>query len=108
MLVNADGDGTPDRLLTRETASEPNRTAELELVLDSQRVVDVPLPLMNVDVAPIGGYDVDGDGRDELFVNTGQGAYTQYIDVLSSIRSRACWFAWPGLRRQQRARRPYL
>jgi hypothetical protein len=81
MLVNADGDGTPDRLLTRETASEPNRTAELELVLDSQRVVDVPLPLMNVDVAPIGGYDVDGDGRDELFVNTGQGAYTQYIDV---------------------------
>lgn len=36
---------------------------------------------MNVPVTPIGGYDVDGDGRDELFVATGNGAYTTWVDV---------------------------
>ena len=38
-------------------------------------------PTTNSPVAPIGGYDVDGDGRDELFAATGNGAYTTWIDV---------------------------
>jgi hypothetical protein len=29
----------------------------------------------------IGGFDVDGDGRQELFAKTGSGAYTTWIDV---------------------------
>jgi hypothetical protein len=51
-------------------------------VLDERAAVSVQLSQADVvRVAAIGGYDVDGDGRDEIFAVTGNGAYTTWIDV---------------------------
>jgi hypothetical protein len=77
--VNADGDGTADRLLTIP-AAVADRPPGLELVLDEHADVGAALPLNDI-VAAIGGFDINGDGRDELFVKTGQGAYATLIDV---------------------------
>jgi hypothetical protein len=81
VVVNADGDGVPDRMRIYPIASSPDEKYGLELVLDGRSVVRVPLPFQNVAVAPIGSYDVNGDGHDELFVNTGRGAYAYYVDL---------------------------
>jgi len=81
--LDADGDGVPDRAYTLPF---PDHALEglpvsVHLILDDRGGVGVVLPVKNVTVAPIGGYDVNGDGRDELFVKTGEGAYTTWIDV---------------------------
>jgi hypothetical protein len=85
VIVNADGDGVPDRLTMfadPSSSSDTDNVFYLELVIDGRAVVSVQASLStNVRVAPIGGYDVNGDGRDELFAATGSGAYTTWIDV---------------------------
>jgi hypothetical protein len=101
VIVNADGDGVADRFAVLSQAGAPDATAqaslpspvpgttrsasgtlELQLVLDGRIAMNVEAaPTTNSRVAPIGGYDVDGDGRDELFAVTGNGAYTTWIDV---------------------------
>lgn len=80
MVVNADGDGVPDRM-SIYTIERRDERYGLQVVLDSRSVVRVPLPLGDVRVGLIGGYDVNGSGRDELFVNTGEGAYTEAVDL---------------------------
>jgi hypothetical protein len=76
--VNADGDGVADRVATYTNTSG----SYLQLVLDDRAAVSVQLSEADViRVSAIGGYDVDGDGRDEIFAVTGNGAYTIWIDV---------------------------
>jgi hypothetical protein len=82
--VNADGDGTTDRLAVFAEPGPPDdtRTYQLQLVLDERVAFNIEAaPTTNQTAAPIGGYDVDGDGRDELFAVTGNGAYTTWIDM---------------------------
>jgi len=80
--VNVDGDGIPDRIATYTNTSG----SYLQVVLDGRTAVSVRLSQTDatadaVRVGAIGGYDVDGDGRDEIFAVTGHGAYTTWIDV---------------------------
>ena len=76
--MNADGDGIADRVATYTNTSG----SYLQLVLDDRAAVSVQLSEADViRVSAIGGYDVDGDGRDEIFAVTGNGAYTIWIDV---------------------------
>jgi hypothetical protein len=106
VAVNADADGIPDRLAVFAQPAPPGATVEpaavpsvvatttpfaaptatgtfqLQLVLDGGIALNIEAsPTTLVQAAPIGGYDVDGDGRDELFAVTGNGAYTTWIDV---------------------------
>jgi hypothetical protein len=65
---------------TYVSADDPARF-DIQLTLNSRAAISAPAPARNVQVSPIGGYDVDGDGRDEIFVATGNGAYTTWVDV---------------------------
>jgi hypothetical protein len=83
VALNADGDHVPDRAYTLPFPDHARESlpVSVHVVVGEQGGVGVVLPVMNVPLAAIGGYDVDGDGRDELFVKTGEGAYTSWIDV---------------------------
>jgi hypothetical protein len=93
--VNANGNGIADRINTYATTAG----SYLQLVLDERAGVSVQLSRSDVvRVAAIGGYDVDGDGRDEIFAATGNGAYTTWIDVfeLDPVACTLVRLAAPG------------
>lgn len=77
--VDGDGDGVEDRLLAYVHADvgrlrvETGSGSEVEVEIDER---PGPAPF-----DPIGGHDLDLDGRDELFVAVGTGAYTFHVGI---------------------------
>ncbi len=102
VIVNADGDGVPDRLTIFTQPGAPpsdggstpsGGSQQLQLVLDERGAFNIEAaPTTSQRVVPIGGYDVDDDGRDELFVATGSGAYTTWVDIFK-LDPAACALA---------------
>jgi hypothetical protein len=83
--VDLNGDGTTEVAgVFRDGKSPTPDQPRLVVYFEPDRTgTSVALPPAG-DVFPvgvIGGYDVNGDGREELFVNTGAGAYTLWVDV---------------------------
>ncbi len=89
VAVNADGEGVRDRLRVYPDPAGADRPYFIQLILDDRYMLTVRNAFTNVPVAAIGGIDVNGDGRDELFVETGNGAYTTWIDVFE-FDARSC------------------
>lgn len=79
--VNVDGNGDPDRMNIHALPAGAGYASYLQLVVDGRSAISVEIAPASPVVRPIGGYDVNGDGRDELFVITGNGAATTWIDV---------------------------
>jgi len=87
VFVNADSNGFPDRMNIHASPTDTGYAYYLQLVVDSRSAISIEIAPAFLDtiilpiVRPIGGYDVNGDGRDELFAVTGNGASTTWIDV---------------------------
>lgn len=85
-----DGDGNEDGLFTYQAAPDDWR---LRVVLADGGGADSPIA-EGEDFAPpqpIGGFDVDGDGAEEVFVTVGSGASTVQIgfyDVVACVATR--------------------
>ncbi len=81
-----DGDGVPDDLTTYLDPAAGRRHVRVELAAGggSDRIIEDADPVMGS--RPLGGHDLDGDGRDEAFVVVGSGASAQLVGL----------YAWSG------------
>lgn len=78
VTLDADGDGDEDIIETRE--SDGGRSL-LMMRLGSGLDVEILIESSPHVSRPLGGYDIDGDGRDEVFVTVGHGAYAIQIGI---------------------------
>lgn len=80
---DGDGDGQPDIL---QTYRDNEAKWHMQVLWASGGGSDVVLDAFaQSPVRPLGGFDVDGDGRDEAFVVTDTGASAQIISLYSTM-----------------------
>lgn len=86
---DVDGDGTDDELRSYRLGEEWHIQVELAADGGSDVVVDT----FGSAAAVVGGADVDGDGRDELWARVGSGASTTIVALAQLVDCELRWVA---------------